>query len=229
MRAIAGAEETHAAHERSVGHTRGRENDLLAWREIVGVVNLVRIGYAHRLQALDDLRRGRHFVFIHAESIRIENQARLNLAVQTLDRRGGQHAFGRAPNTDTRVNICACYRRRNSGREIAVRDQTNARARGAGVIDYLFVSRAIQIDHGQVFDVATQTPRDVAQVVFDGRVDVDHPARRWPDDDLVHVNIRRVQQTATLGSRQHGDRIVRAERAQVRAFQRIDGNVHFGT
>src|SRR5712691_1368340 len=229
MRAIARAEETHATHQRSVSHTGGREDDFLARRKIVSIVSLVRIADAHRLQTLDDLSRGRHFVFVYAESFRIENQTRLNFSVQTLDRRGGQHSFGRAADTDTRVNICARYRRRNSGREIAVRDQTNARAGGAGVVDYLFVARPIQNDHGQVFDVATQTARNVAQVVFDGRVDVDHAARRWPDDDLVHVNIRRVQQTAALSRRQHGDRVVRAERAQVRAFQRIDGDVHLGT
>src|SRR5229473_6887936 len=115
MRAVAGAKEPYATHQRSVGDPGSGENYLLARRQIVSVVSLVRIADAHRFQALDDLRRGWHFVLVHAESFGIENQTCLNFSVQTLDRRGGQHAFGRAANPDTRVNVCARYRRGNSG------------------------------------------------------------------------------------------------------------------
>src|ERR1700687_2258936 len=107
MRALAGAEETNATHQRSDGDPGGREDNFLAGRKVVRVVSLVRIGDAHRLQALDDLRGGRHFALVYAESVRIETQTRLDFSVQTLDRRGGQHAFGRAAYTDTRVNIRA--------------------------------------------------------------------------------------------------------------------------
>ena len=37
-----------------------------------------------------------------------------------------------------------------------------------------------------------------------------------------------MQQPAALGRREHGDRVRRAGRAQVRAFERIDGDVDFG-
>src|SRR6185369_3150808 len=47
--------------------------------------------------------------------------------------------------------------------------------------------------------------------------------------DLVHVNIRRVQQTTAFGSSQHGDRVVRAKSAEVCAFERIDSDVDLRT
>src|SRR5207247_2747694 len=45
------------------------------------------------------------------------------------------------------------------------------------------------------------------------------------DDDLVHVNVGRVQQAALFRRRQHGDGVRRAGRAEVRPFERIDGDV----
>ena len=47
-----------------------------------------------------------------------------------------------------------------------------------------------------------------------------------PDHDLVHVDIRRVQQTAFFRRRQHGDRVGRASGAEVGSLQRIDRDVH---
>src|SRR5260221_11962502 len=105
MRALAGTKETHPAQQSSVSNTAGREDDFLAGREIVRVVSLVRIGYAHRLEALDNLLGWRHFAFVHVQPVWIKNQTRLNLAIQTLDGRCGQDAFGRAADADARVNI----------------------------------------------------------------------------------------------------------------------------
>ena len=51
-------------------------------------------------------------------------------------------------------------------------------------------------------------------------------ARRRSDDDLVHVDVGSVQEPATLGGGQHGDR--RPDRtggAEVGALERIDGDV----
>ena len=58
--------------------------------------------------------------------------------------------------------------------------------------------------------------------------DVYRAARRRPDDDLVHVYVGRVQEPAALRGREHRDGVVRAERAEVRAFQGVNGDVHFG-
>ena len=49
--------------------------------------------------------------------------------------------------------------------------------------------------------------------------------RARADDELLHVEVGRVQQPALLGRREHGDGVRRAGRAEVRAFERIDGDV----
>src|SRR6186713_909133 len=56
-------------------------------------------------------------------------------------------------------------------------------------------------------------------------IEADRVPRPRPDDQLLHVEIRRVQQTALGGGGEHGDRIRCAGRAQVGAFERIDGDV----
>jgi hypothetical protein len=91
------------------------------------------------------------------------------------------------------------------------------------------VPLAIQNDHRQVFNIAAQPPGDVPQVVFHRRVDVDYSSRGRSHDDLVHVDIRRVQQASAFGCCQDRDCIVSAQRAKVRAFEWIYCNIDFGT
>src|SRR5687767_7713742 len=91
------------------------------------------------------------------------------------------------------------------------------------------MSRTIQNDHGQVFDVASQSSCDVLEVVFHWRIDIHHSARRWSNDDLVHVNIGRVEQTTALGRSQYGDGVVCSERTEVRAFEWVNGDINLRT
>ena len=86
--------------------------------------------------------------------------------------------------------------------------------------------RPIQHHDYQIPHLAIQTMRDRLQVVFHRSVDVQCIAARRSRDDLFHVAIRRVQQPARLRCRQHRDRVGRAQRAQIGALQRIDGDVH---
>ena len=88
------------------------------------------------------------------------------------------------------------------------------------------MARAVEDHDGQVFNVAREAARDGLEVVFDGRVNVNRAARRRPDDDLVHVDVGRVQESAALRGGEHGDGVVRAERAEVRAFQGVNGDVN---
>src|SRR6185369_1297055 len=80
-----------------------------------------------------------------------------------------------------------------------------------------------------VFDVASQATRDVFEIVFNRSIDIDDAARGWSNDDLVHVSVRRVQQTTTFGSSENGDCVVGAKGAEVCAFERVDSDVDFGT
>jgi len=48
------------------------------------------------------------------------------------------------------------------------------------------------------------------------------------DDDLVHVDVGRVEQTAFFRSREDGDGVCGAGGAEVRSFERIDRDVDLG-
>ncbi len=99
--------------------------------------------------------------------------------------------------------------------------------RGSNVRDELLVTRPIEHDDDQVLDLAAETLRDRVQVVGDRGVEVNRVLRARPDDELFHVQIRGMQQPSALGRGEDGDGVRRAGRAQVRAFERIDGDVHF--
>src|SRR5437588_3938289 len=226
VRAAARAEEAHPAQERAVGDARRDEDDLPAGREVVRVIDLVWVADAHLLEAREHLFGGRDFGLVNAEAFVVEDEAGLNLSVQTLHGRGCEDAFGRAADAHQRVYVRSGDRRRYSSREVAVADETDARARFAHVLYELPVARAVENDDGQVFDVAREAARDGLEVVFDRRVNINRAARRRPDDDLVHVDVGRVQKPAALGGGEHGDGVVRAQRAEVRAFQGVNGDVN---
>src|SRR6185369_10495203 len=86
---------------------------------------------------------------------------------------------------------------------------------------------SIEHNYRQVLYVPAQSPGNIAQVVFHRRVDINHSARGWADYNLVHIDVRRVQQTAALSGGQNGDRVVGSQSAKVRSFQRIDCNIDF--
>src|SRR5256714_1295838 len=226
--ASARAEEADAAQERAVGDARRDEDDLPAGREVVRVVDLVRVADAHLLQAREPLLGGRDLGLVNAQAFVVEDEACLNLPVQTLHGRGCEHAFGRAADAHQGVYVRAGDRRRYPRGEVAVADEPDARARLTHVLYELPVARAVEDDDGQVFDVAAKPARDGLEVVLDGRVNVNRAARRRPDDDLVHVDVGRVQEPAALGGGEHRVGVVRARAAGVCALGRVNGDFNVG-
>src|SRR5437763_6767333 len=146
--ASARAEEAHPAQERAVGDARRDEDDLPAGREVVRVVDLVRVADAHLLEAREHLFGGRDFGLVNAEAFVVEDEAGLNLSVQTLHGRGCEDAFGRAADAHQRVYVRSGDRCRYSSREVAVADETDARARFARVLDARPAPRAAEHDAG---------------------------------------------------------------------------------
>ena len=65
------------------------------------------------------------------------------------------------------------HRGGDAGREVAVADEPDARARLADVGDEPLVARPVEDDDHEVVDLAVERLRDRLQVVLDGRVDVD--------------------------------------------------------
>ena len=92
------------------------------------------------------------------------HQAAQNLAVQAAQRRRGEHAFRRAARSHHRVYAGAGDRRGDAGREIAVADQADARARLADVGDQLLVPRAVEHHDDQIVHAALQAAGDGLEV-----------------------------------------------------------------
>ena len=91
------------------------------------------------------------------------------------------------------------------------------------------LSLAIEDAHCQIFDVPTKPAGNVLQVIFHWRINIDDAAARWPNYNLVHVDIGGIEQAVAFGSRQDGDRIVGSQGTEIGALQRIDSNVYFRT
>ena len=187
---------------------------LLPGREVLRPVDPLEVGDAHRAAALLVLRRA-------------DDEPRVDLAAQAAHRRGGDHALGRAADPHHRVHAAADHGRRDAGGQVAVADQPDARAGRTNLLDERLVPRPIEHDHDQVLDPAAQRLGDGAQVEAHRRIEIDDVARARADDQLLHVDVRRVEQAALLRRRQHGQRVRRAGGAQVRALERIDGDVDF--
>ena len=118
------------------------------------------------------------------------------------------------------------HRRRDARREVAIRDQANARARLADIGDQLLVARPVEDHDHQVVHPALQPPRDGLQILLDRRIQIHRAFGGRADDDLLHVAVRRVQQPARLGGRQHRDGPGAAGGAEIGSLQRIDRDIH---
>ena len=89
------------------------------------------------------------------------------------------------------------------------------------------MARPVAHDDHQVVDATLQASRDVFQIIGDRGVEVDRVLARGSDNNFLHVTIGCVQQSAFFRRGQHGNRARSARRAQVGAFERIDGDIDF--
>src|SRR5215204_3956426 len=67
MRAFAGPEKPHTLQQRSIRYTSRRENNLLPGRQIVRIVNLLRILDSHARQPIEHFIGRWHLVFINSK------------------------------------------------------------------------------------------------------------------------------------------------------------------
>src|ERR1041384_2049823 len=134
----AGSKEAHSAKYRPIRHTGCRENDFLAGREIVRIVDAVRITDPHLLHSIHRVFTNSVPVFRLLSRV-FEPNARASLSVQTLHRRRGKHAFGSAAGTHRRMNSGSRYGGRDASREVSVRNELDASAGLPDVSDQLLV------------------------------------------------------------------------------------------
>ena len=109
-----------------------------------------------------------------------DHQPRKNLSVQAAQRRGRQHAFRRATRAHHCVHARPDHRGGNSGREVAIANQPDPRARGAYLFNELFVPWPVQYDHHEIIHVPVQPLGNGLQVVGHRRIQVHRALARRP-------------------------------------------------
>ena len=87
------------------------------------------------------------------------------------------------------------------------------------------VARPLQDDDRDVADPPAERLGDPAQVLGRRLADVDLAGDDRADAQLLHVRVRGVGQAARLRRGQHGDRAGLAVGDEVRALERVDGDV----
>src|SRR5690606_1415369 len=113
--------------------------------------------------------------------------------------------------------------------DVAVRDELDAGAGLAHLVDQLLVPGPVQDDHRDVLRVAALGPGHRADVVGDGGVDVDDVGRGRSGDQLLHVEHGgRVEHGAARGHREHRDRVGHAHRGQPGAVDGVHRDVALG-
>ena len=103
------------SHQRAVGDAGGREDDVLAAGEVRRPVDPLEVGNAHRAAALLVLGL-------------VDHETGEDLAVQAAHRRRRQHPFRRAAGAHHGVHTAAGDGGGNTGRQVAIADQPDARA-----------------------------------------------------------------------------------------------------
>src|SRR5262249_33327117 len=116
----------------------------------------------------------------------------------------------------------------NTGREVAVPDEADARAGFANVRDEFFVAWAIENDYDEIFDVAVETLGDGFEIVGNRGIEIDCASTGGADDNFFHVKIGCVEEAATFAGSENGDGICGTGGAEIGAFERIDGDVNGG-
>src|SRR6185312_10863828 len=109
---------------------------------------------------------------------------------------GGDHAFRRAAGSHDCLHARAFDSSGDAGREIAIADEADARARLANVIDQLLVTRAAEHDTNEIFHVTIHGFGDLAEVFNRRSVEAHAALAERSDDDLLHVAVWGVQQSA---------------------------------
>ena len=88
--------------------------------------------------------------------------------------------------------------------------------------------RTVEHDYNQILNITFQSPRDIFQIMRDGRVQINGILAGGADDNFVHVAVGCVEQASAFGRRQNSDRSRRPGSAKVCALQGIDGDVDLG-
>ncbi len=212
MRPCAATEEADALEQVAGGHPGRREHEVLARRQVLGRVDPVLVAVAHPRAAFPLL------VVAVAE-------ARLDLATEATQRGGRDDALRRAADAHDGVDAGARDRAGDGGRQVAVADELDARAGRPDLGDQVVVPRPLE-DHDR--DVADLAPSASA---IRPRFSVGltrmstWPAATGPTHSFSRYVSGAWVEAARLRRGEDGDRARLAVGHEVRALQRVDGDV----
>ena len=151
----------------------------------------------------------------------------MDLAADALQGSGRDDAFGRTADPIQEVDAGSLLRRGDRAGDVAVGDQSHARAHLPDALDRFLVPISIEDRDGDVLRLQLARLGDVADVVLDGGGDVDGLAALGSGRDLLHVDARAgIEHRASFGNGDDRQRVVFAARRQPCAVDRIDRDVH---
>jgi len=112
--------------------------------------------------------------------------------------------------------------------DVTVGDQPHRGAGPAHADDHVGVARAVENERRDVRGLDALGLGELQDVVASGRIEIDHAFRiARPDRDLLHIDVRRVQQRAFIGHRNSGDRARHVLGAQRGTLERVDRDIDF--
>ena len=142
-----------------------------------------------------------------------------------LQARAGQNAFGRTAGADVEVDARTRNSRRDGAEHIAVADEADACAGCANLFNDRIMATALQDAHVDVAHRLAELFAQILQVLSNRVIDMQTTAAIGCCCDLPHVGIGCEQKRAARSDGNRGQRIRLIGSAQIRTFQRIDGDV----
>src|SRR4029453_1993721 len=143
-----------------VGDPGRREDERVARRELLRVIDALLVAVAHR--------RATRPLLVAAIP-----ESRLDLAAEAAQRGSGQHAFRRAADPHHRVDAGALDRAADRGRQVAIADQLDPRSGRTDLLDQGLVPRPLEDHDRDVADAPAELRRDPREVLARWQADVD--------------------------------------------------------
>ena len=85
--------------------------------------------------------------------------------------------------------------------------------------------RPLKHDHDEFFNLKLEAVGHGTKILCHGGIQVDGVLRTGPDDQLLHIKIRRMEESSTFRRREYGNGVRRVGRTEVRALKRVYRNV----
>src|SRR3989344_5175494 len=207
------APELHPAQHRAVRDSGRGEDAVRPFRKVLEMQLPLQVREAHLPGAL-------LLLFVP------ELEPPLESAAEALDGSGRDDTLVRRPDAEEHVHPALGQRRGDGSRDIAIRDEQDARSRVPYLLDELLVPIPFEHHDGDFLGFLAEGISDRTDVVPHRGVEVNRVLRFRPSGNLVHVCIGSSEQRAFRRSGKNRDGVRPAERDAIGAFQGIDRDIH---